>query len=240
VGAACGDHPLGQSRREICELVQVPSHRPKGVSARIALGSLIIKERLGLSDRETTLQIQENPYLQFFLGYTAYVDEVPFHHSLLTHFRERLGLEILAEVNDWIAQAALQAEREGEAKPKSSKRDRDDDDNDAGGSQLTMEVGDAFSIPEEPPVVAKKPRNMAKKPHVLPSSAAPTAEVMNKGTLMLDATCAPADIKYPTDLGLLNHARQILEDIIDVLHRPHVGAMEKPRTYQARKPENRT
>ncbi|SDJ99597.1 Transposase domain [Paenibacillus naphthalenovorans] len=209
-----------------------PAIGQKAYSARIALGSLIIKERLGLSDHETTLQIQENPYLQFFLGYTAYVDEVPFHHSLLTHFRERLGLEILAEVNDWIAQAALQAEREVEAKPKSSKRDRDDDDNDAGGSQLTMEVGDAFSIPEEPPVVAKKPRNMAKKLHVLPYTAAPTAEVMNKGTLMLDATCAPADIKYPTDLGLLNHAREILEDIIDVLHRPHVGAMEKPRTYR--------
>jgi transposase, IS5 family len=49
---------------------------------------------------------------------------------------------------------------------------------------------------------------------------------------MLDATCAPADIKYPTDLGLLNHAREILEDIIDDLHRPHIGMMEKPRTYR--------
>ncbi|RRJ54612.1 transposase [Paenibacillus oralis] len=93
--ANTGAHPIGQ----------------KVYSARIiALGSLIIKERLGLSDRET-LQIQENPYLQFFLGYTTYVDEEPFHHSLLTHFRERLGLEVLAEVNGWIAHAALQAER---------------------------------------------------------------------------------------------------------------------------------
>lgn len=48
---------------------------------------------------------------------------------------------------------------------------------------------------------------------------------------------APADIKYPTDLGLLNHAREILEGIIDTLHQPHIGRMEKPRTYrdQARK-----
>ena len=30
-------------------------------SARIALGSLIIKERLGTTDRETVLQIAENP-----------------------------------------------------------------------------------------------------------------------------------------------------------------------------------
>jgi transposase, IS5 family len=34
---------------------------------RVALGSLIIKERLGITDRETVEQIKENPYLQFFL-----------------------------------------------------------------------------------------------------------------------------------------------------------------------------
>jgi len=31
-------------------------------------------------------------------------------------------------------------------------------------------------------------------------------EPKNQGKLILDATCAPADIKYPTDLGLLNQA----------------------------------
>ena len=30
---------------------------------------------------------------------------------------------------------------------------------------------------------------------------------LNKGTLMLDATCAPSYIKYPQDIGLLNDAR---------------------------------
>jgi hypothetical protein len=33
---------------------------------RVALGSLIIKEKLGTSDRETVEQIKENPYLQYF------------------------------------------------------------------------------------------------------------------------------------------------------------------------------
>ncbi len=33
---------------------------------RMALGGLIIKERLGTSDRETVEQIRENPYLQYF------------------------------------------------------------------------------------------------------------------------------------------------------------------------------
>src|SRR5699024_209808 len=30
----------------------------------------------------------------------------------------------------------------------------------------------------------------------------------NQGKLLLDATCTPADIAYPTDLGLLNEARE--------------------------------
>ena len=43
------------------------------------------------------------------------------------------------------------------------------------------------------------------------------------GTLMVDGTCVPADIAYPTDLRVPNHAREIAEYIIDVLHEPHVG-----------------
>ena len=38
------------------------------LSFRIALGSLIIKEVLHQSDRGTVKAIQENPYLQYFLG----------------------------------------------------------------------------------------------------------------------------------------------------------------------------
>ena len=36
----------------------------------------------------------------------------------------------------------------------------------------------------------------------------------NKGTLILDATCAPANIRYPQDISLLNEAREKLETII--------------------------
>lgn len=40
--------------------------------ARMAFGALITKETLGLTDEETVEQIRENPYLQYFLGYTEY------------------------------------------------------------------------------------------------------------------------------------------------------------------------
>ena len=40
----------------------------------------------------------------------------------------------------------------------------------------------------------------------------------NRGKLIVDATCAPADISYPTDLNLLNKARQFTEKVIDILY----------------------
>lgn len=60
----------------------------------------------------------------------------------------------------------------------------------------------------------------------------PDPNVKKSGSLLLDATCTPADIHYPTDLWLLNKTREALEEIIDVLHAPHVGKAKKPRTYR--------
>lgn len=59
----------------------------------------------------------------------------------------------------------------------------------------------------------------------------PDGETQNKGEVMYDATVCPQDIAYPTDHGLLNTAREITEELIDVLHgkRP-LG--KKPRTYR--------
>jgi hypothetical protein len=55
----------------------------------------------------------------------------------------------------------------------------------------------------------------------------------NKGTMLLDATCFPSDIKYPTDVGLLNHARELTERIIDELHKQiKQPGVDKPRTYR--------
>ena len=53
---------------------------------------------------------------------------------------------------------------------------------------------------------------------------------------MLDATCAPADIKYPTDIEILNDAREKTEKIIDKLYEEIQEKEEKkkakPRTYR--------
>jgi len=56
-----------------------------------------------------------------------------------------------------------------------------------------------------------------------------------KGTLIVDATCAPSYIKYPQGIELLNKALENTEDMITELHDSKDG--RKPRTYktQARK-----
>jgi hypothetical protein len=75
------------------------------------------------------------------------------------------------------------------------------------------------------------PGNPADHDHDPGSGSGDVESGKNQGMLMLDATCVPADITYPTDTGLLNEAREKLEDIIDELH-PKTGAMSKPRTYR--------
>ena len=52
----------------------------------------------------------------------------------------------------------------------------------------------------------------------------------NSGTMIVDATCAPSQIKFPQDIELLNEAREFTEKVIDELHDPEDGV--KPRTYR--------
>lgn len=55
----------------------------------------------------------------------------------------------------------------------------------------------------------------------------------NSGTMLIDATCAPSDIKYPTDLGLLNEGREKLEEIIDAIwEKEPKEPVVKPRTHR--------
>ena len=150
---------------------------------RVALGSLIIKEMLQLTDRDTVQQIQENPYLQYFLGFESYRDEAPFDHSLMTHFRKRIPRELLSRMNEQIVFGSSTIEE----KPGQQESDEDQD---------------------KPP----------------------------SGKLVIDATCAPEDMKYPTDLGVLNDAREITERVIDTLwiSLPYKRRQDrlKPRTYR--------
>lgn len=161
-------------------------------SFRMALGALIIKERLGTSDIETVEQIRENPYLQYFLGLSEYSDKAPFEASMFVHFRKRVNLELIGQLNEAIVQQRCQndsAQQEDSANPSVESGDDNDD--------------------HEPPSAA------------------------NAGQLIVDASCTPADIRYPTDLSLLNEAREHTEYIIDLLYaQVREQVSQKPRTYR--------
>jgi transposase, IS5 family len=152
---------------------------------RMALGALIIKEKLGISDRETVEQIKENPYLQYFIGISAYSNEAPFEASMLVHFRERISADLVNKVNRGTVKKMLETTSSQQTEKKT----------------------------EEPEKEVNTPKN--------------------RGKLILDATCAPGDISYPTDIGLLNQARFQIEKIIDSLYEQIKGQVEKkPRTYR--------
>lgn len=84
---------------------------------RMALGGLIIKEKLGTSDRETVEQIKENPYLQYFIGRRNYSNKAPFDASLLVRFRERIDVNLVNQINQRMVKK-IQEGSEEESKKK--------------------------------------------------------------------------------------------------------------------------
>jgi hypothetical protein len=119
----------------------------------MALGALIIQEKLGISVRPRVEQIRENPYLQYFIGQLSYSNELPFYPSLLVHFRQRISGNLINKVNKGMV--------------------------------------NKIRVP-----AAGKPEKK--------KDADAKNQLQNRGKLIIDGTCAPADIPSPTDLGLLN------------------------------------
>jgi len=73
-----------------------------GINPRVAIGAMIVKHMCNLSDRETVQQIQENIFMQYFIGYSSFSYEEPFDPSLFVDFRKRLGIEQINAINEKI------------------------------------------------------------------------------------------------------------------------------------------
>jgi len=74
------------------------------INGRVIIGCIVIKHMCNLSDEETLLQIQENMYMQYFIGYSGFSTEAPFDSSLFVEIRKRLGLEQINAINEKIFQ----------------------------------------------------------------------------------------------------------------------------------------
>ena len=153
--------------------------------ARVVIGALIVKHMQGLSDEETIQTIKENPYIQYFLGYSKFQYDKPFEPSLFVAIRKRLGLETLNSMNEKFIEKFKELE-------KSINQDTEVKDNSK-----------------------KKAENE-----------------QNKGKIIVDATVIPSDIQYPTDIRLLNKARESTEEMVDILWEYDDIESRKPRTYR--------
>jgi hypothetical protein len=191
------------------------------LSARIAFGAIYIKEQEGLTDRGTVEYIAENPYAQYFLGLNSFRTEPLFDDSMMTWFRKRFSMEMINQINE-----ELFRRQDFPKPPESGKKD-------SGPTEGTVGAEDTVS-PEHASPAEAKTRPKEKKPSGKPPEGAEgpgdgesreeeaLAEVgaaakggKNAGILILDATAAPADIRYPTDISILNECRENTEQMID-------------------------
>ncbi len=98
-----------------------------GIDGRLAVGCMIIKHRLNLSDREVILSLQENIYLQYFVGFKKFQKEPAFDPSLFVQLRKRIGIEAFDEMTKQIILLSegrkSQKEKSGNGKKNDTKKD---------------------------------------------------------------------------------------------------------------------
>jgi transposase, IS5 family len=178
------------------------------LSARLVLGALFLKYFNNWSDEDTIVQIQENIYMQYFVGFSSFTTSPVFDSSLFVEIRKRLGEEDIAQMNNEIIKLHLSADKahllalEKTAK-ESIKKDKEENSknkNESNSSDLES-----------------KDLNMI--------------VVTHHGTMITDATACPQDIAFPTDINLLSDAREKTEQIIDKLYDVTLH-QKKPRTYR--------
>ena len=155
----------------------------------MALGALLIKNMKRITDEEVVQELKENPYLQYLVGLEKYQSEAPFDASMMVHYRKRISVEMLLEINEKIVKSQLEREEKAKKKRKNKRGSSGGDDGNEEGSGTKVENK---------------------------SSDEKQDDVPKKGHLLVDATCVPADIRYPTDVSILNEAREKSEEIIGI------------------------
>lgn len=178
----------------------------QGRDARKILGSVIIKHMLKLSDEETINQIEENTYMQYFVGLPGFQSEQLLAPSLFVEIRRRMDERCFNSITD-----ALSKEME----------------------EVTARVGMKEECSGEPliGVEAESVEDCEVKQLVVnKESESQEKDVTHQGKLLLDATVAEQAIRYPTDISLLSEGRKQTEQLIELLHKELGG--RKPRTYR--------
>jgi hypothetical protein len=191
------------------------------LSARMVIGAVIIKHMLNIDDREVVAQIQENMYLQYFVGFSSFTTEEPFDASLMVSIRYRLGQDVMEEFNRLVLQQAgvIPSPPIATANCTSSDNENNTSDTSSKANQSSNSDNEEQNI---------EPSNNTEDNDITNNNN--TAAAANSGTLLLDATIAEQQIEYPTDLKLLNESREQLERMIEQICK--AGKLRQPRMYK--------
>ena len=177
------------------------------IPSRMAFGAVFINEYDHLTDEGAVQSLQENPYMQYFVGLHEFHAEPLFDPSMMVHFRKRFSVEEVAKINEYICTGKWPEEQRNV--------DRNDEPEDgdeppcAGGetgSKASTHKGKAN------PNTSKKKKTRRKK---------------NRGKLILDATVAPLTSSIPQTSTCSTGA-------VDILW-PHVPHTSHKLPYSAKK-----
>ena len=104
---------------------------PTGIShinPRVVIGALMVKHLLKLTDRDTIFAVQENLYIQYFLGFDNIMFVAPFDPSLLVEIEKRMGMAELEKIRDIIYKVSFTKtyEKTNIIQDKNAKNENDD------------------------------------------------------------------------------------------------------------------
>jgi len=215
------------------------------VSSRAILAAVMVKHITGLSDENTIKEIQRNPYYQYLAGREFFSYDRLFDPSLFVTIRKRLTNEVVSRMSEAIMNTGIEVEDGREVKtagvrrPSSStvrgrgRKKGGDDDGPAGGNDEPCLFAEG-SVPEEVPSEGNAHKETApscdgdgggsgKKMtdeeclrYLKDMGLDPSAE--KEGSVKIDATCCPVEVRYPVDIDILNDCRKELERIVRKLY----------------------
>lgn len=122
-------------------MMTVDFGRP-GISPRIVLGALIIKHLEKLDDRGVIAAIQENIYMQYFIGLKEFTVKPVFDPSLFPEIRKRVGHEVFDTLTTNLIKSVSQ---EKDKKHNKKKKDENSDEpKNKGKIQADATVADQY------------------------------------------------------------------------------------------------
>ena len=184
------------------------------LSARLVIGALFIKHLNNWDDRETILQIQENMYLQYFVGYSSFTTDTAFDPSLFVEIRKRMGDTELNKINEELVKLHLSTTKPPVLEVRMDSKTPEKDKNEGNKGAKTIDSESTTT------------------PNITPKEETEPKATLHYGRMITDATACPQDIAFPTDVNLLSDAREKSEYLIDILYSMDIHEKKKPRTYR--------